>query len=332
MSLTLASIIIICCSLAGFFLAAYIRYSKRTHTPLVCPLDFDCKPVVTSRFSKFLGIDLTLLGMMYYACTAVLYTLFLITPTGIPASLSFVTLSLTTVGVLFSLYLTFIQGVVLKQWCSWCLCSAFLTLIIFIVALPIAPFDISALLLQFKTPIIILHAFSAAVGVGAVVMTDVFFFRFLKDYRISHKESETLDTISQVVWFALGMLVLTGLGLFFGDTARYLASTKFLTKSLIVGILIVNGVLLNLLVAPRLIDISFGKAHVKQPGELHRLRKISYALGAVSLTSWVAAFILGSIQSINLSVGAIFGIYAVLVVIAIIGSQIFDSFVTQHKV
>jgi uncharacterized membrane protein len=331
--MSLFLLIIILCALAGIVLAGFIRYAKKVpEKPFVCPLDLDCRPVITSRFSKFLGIDLALMGIMYYSLILVIYGMAVLVPNTLPDSFLFGGLILSAIGFLFSLYLTFIQGIVLKQWCSWCLGSAFLTLIIFVISTSTTPLDISALLLQFKTPIVILHAFSAAVGVGAVVMTDVFFFRFLKDYRISHKESETLDTISQVVWFALGMLVLTGLGLFFGDTARYLASTKFLTKSLIVGILIVNGVLLNLLVAPRLIDISFGKAHVKQPGELHRLRKISYALGAVSLTSWVAAFILGSLQSINLSVGAIFGIYAVLVVIAIIGSQIFDSFVTQHKV
>ena len=161
--------------------------------------------------------------------------------------------------------------------------------------------------------------------------TDVFFMKFLKDYKISQSESNILDTLSQIVWFALGMLILTGIALYIPAASEYLMKTKFVAKLFIVGVITVNGVLLNLLVAPKLVKISFGEESVDHPGELHHLRKMAFAFGGVSIVSWLSVFILGSLRSLPLSVGAILGIYVALVLAAVIGSQIFDHKVSQHK-
>ena len=64
-----------------------------------------------------------------------------------------------------------------------------------------------------------------------MLVTDVFFMKFLKDYKISESESEILDTLSQVVWFALGLLILTGFALFLPTSWEYLAKTKFIAKN-----------------------------------------------------------------------------------------------------
>lgn len=71
-----------------------------------------------------------------------------------------------------------------------------------------------AFLEDFKLFFVILHGLAAGVGVGGVFILDVLFFKFLKDFRISHKEKDTLNTISKMFWLALIILILSGLALF----------------------------------------------------------------------------------------------------------------------
>jgi hypothetical protein len=148
--------------------------------------------------------------------------------------------------------------------------------------------NLQVLLGEYKTIIVIAHALSAALGMGTVLITDVFFMKFLKDRNITRDESDVLDTLSQVVWFALAMLILTGIALYIPASYALLVSTKFLAKVIIVGVIVVNGILLNLLIAPKLIKISFGHASVDHPHDLNHLRKLAFAFGAVSIVSWLS--------------------------------------------
>jgi len=121
--------------LVGFFLALYIYRKKRSQKSLVCPIGSSCTEIVYSEHSRFLGIPVEFLGMLYYAVIALSYAVFILFP---GLSSSFLILSLlvvTTIAVLFSLYLTAIQAFVFKRWCTWCLFSAFLSTGIFVISL-----------------------------------------------------------------------------------------------------------------------------------------------------------------------------------------------------
>lgn len=328
----IAKAVVIFLGTLGFFLAGWIRHKKKFKEPMVCPLQGKCGEVINSRYAKFLGVDLTVIGMAYYAFITLMYGLMLIWSLLTRPEVIFIVLAVTTVAFLFSLYLIGIQAFILKRWCTWCLASASLCALIFIVTISGIQIDVPALLAQYKGLIVLLHAIAAAIGVGAVTITDIFFFRFLKDYRISHDEAATMQTLSNVIWFALGLLVLTGIGLFVPDSVVLLAKSKFVMKMLLVLILIINGTLLNLVVHPRLVDISFGESHVHHPGELHHLRKLAYAFGGISMVTWYAVFILGSLRNVPLPFGHLFGIYAVLVTIAVAGSQYMDYLMTHRKI
>ena len=62
----------------GFLLAYYLHHKKVEKAEVfVCPLRGSCSEVIESRYSKFFGVPVELLGMIYYAVIAVGYGLLL---------------------------------------------------------------------------------------------------------------------------------------------------------------------------------------------------------------------------------------------------------------
>ncbi|MDQ5901415.1 MAG: hypothetical protein QG580_130 [Patescibacteria group bacterium] len=312
--------------LAGFLLAGYVYSKKQKKENLVCPMNGSCDEVVNSRYSKFMGIPVEVMGMLYYAFIMLAYVFIFINKSTVSDVFQFFMTSITIMAFLFSCYLVFIQAFILRQWCTWCLFSAGFSTFIFITAVFGADFSLVALLTQYKGVVVFFHAFAAAIGVGAATVTDIFFFKFLKDYRISESEHKIMGTLSSVIWIALGVLVLTGVGLLIQNQEVLMQSSKFLTKVVAVLVLIVNGAMLNLVVSPKLMDITFGDEHSHAKGELHFMRKLAFALGGISISSWYVVFILGSIRKIPISAGAGISIYVLILVLAIVGSQIFDRY------
>ena len=133
-------------------------------------------------------------------------------------------------------------------------------------------------LASWRTGIIIAHIIGIAFGVGGATVSDFLFFRFLKDLKISHFESRTLNSVSAIIWIGLIMLVLSGVALYLPQAEQLNESSKFLTKMVVVAVIAVNGVVLNKIVSPKLKRISFEMRHEHVSGELRRLRKIAFAL------------------------------------------------------
>ena len=129
----MATTLLVLFALAGFAISSYIFIRKHKKQRLVCPMGGKCDLVTSSRYANTFGIPNSLVGMGYYAATALVYGL-----PSVISNVSFAALNpafkLATLGAfLFSVYLTFIQGFVLKSWCSWCVFSAICTTGIFII-------------------------------------------------------------------------------------------------------------------------------------------------------------------------------------------------------
>ncbi len=184
-----------------------------------------------------------------------------------------------------------------------------------------------------KPVFVILHALSAAIGLGAVIITDSLFFKFLKDFRVSKKEAETLNLISKVIWVAIASLFLTGSALYFSAPAEYLAKSKFIAKLIIFLVIILNGFLLNIFISPYLQKISFNNdaENLKRNIKIRFLRRIAFASGAISLISWLCVFLLGSVRSIPLSAQEALSVYIALVFIGVLGSQVFAQILKKKK-
>lgn len=308
-------------SIVGFFIAFYIYRKKRKKKPLICPLRSNCDAVVTSDYSKFLNIPLENIGMGYYAFLALLHSVLIVV--GDSPLFSLMVLVFSGGAFLFSVYLISIQAFVLRQWCVWCLSSASISTIIFLITVFNLPPGIDTVLAPYVRLFTIVHLFGVAIGVGGATITDLLFFKFLRNYKISEEEASVMKTISNAIWAGLCLVVLSGFALFMIKPEMLLATPKFIVKMVGVVVLIVNGYLLNIIVQPKLIHISFGDTHDHKPGELVRLRRLSFALGAISITSWYFIFILGALRGVMGTLPLFFGIYLLALLSAVLGSQIF---------
>lgn len=318
-------------SLAGFLLARYIHKKKSAKKPLMCPMRTRCEDVVTSNYSKMFGVPLEIFGMWYYGVFFVLYGFFTFFPSAHSEIIAFMLVLGSLGAFVLSLYLICVQAFALRAWCTWCLMSALLSTFIFGLSLVGFDVDFISVLREYKGVVVILHAIAATIGVGTATVADVFFFKFLSDRKISVFEADVLNTLSKVIWCALGLLVVTGFGLYLPATEILHTSSKFVVKMVGVGVLIINGIALNLVVSPRLIHITFGEMHRHVEGELVRLRRVAFALGAISISSWYMIFILGSIRSIPVPVSSLLPMYLLLILVAVGVSQVVDRYVAAKS-
>jgi len=123
--------LILAAAITGFSTAYKIYKKKRKPGPFVCPLNFDCHAVTQSQYSKLMGIPLEILGVLYYLFIFCIYLSFLVFPEIKTVFLQNTALVATIAGFVFSIFLTFVQAVKIKQWCSWCLVSAVMCTVIF---------------------------------------------------------------------------------------------------------------------------------------------------------------------------------------------------------
>jgi uncharacterized membrane protein len=128
----------------GFWVAWYIhKHKKPKANPLVCPLKFDCETVVHSDYSKFFGIPVEILGMVYYIFIAFSYLGLIFMPHTLPNVLVGSLATLSMIAFLFSVYLICVQIFIIKKGCFWCFVSAFICICIFL--LTISAYDFSSI-------------------------------------------------------------------------------------------------------------------------------------------------------------------------------------------
>jgi hypothetical protein len=180
----------------------------------------------------------------------------------------------------------------------------------------------------YKPVSVILHVLSVIVGMGSALVSDIFFNIFIKDKKIQAKESYVLDMLSVIVWFSLAFIFLSGFAIFLSDPLNYFYSTKFLVKMTVVTAIIINGYLFWRLVHPALHKLNFTDKNMHH--KYVRLRKVSFALGAISLASWMSAFVLGMLGDIPFSYAQSITGYLVICFAGIIVSQIMEYRMT-HK-
>jgi uncharacterized membrane protein len=122
-------------SLAGLFLGAYLTlYHFGFIGSLACGVG-SCERVQNSRWSMFLGLPVATWGVGFYVAMLALTIAGMQPRYEDSRTLSLIIVGVSGFGVLFTAWLNYLEGFVIHAWCEWCLGSASLVLLLFIVAL-----------------------------------------------------------------------------------------------------------------------------------------------------------------------------------------------------
>ncbi len=116
----------------GIVDAGYLYYEHRNgNKSLVCPMDHDCAVVTESKWSTTFGVRNELLGLIFYM-VALLLALSPLVLSVNPEAVKSILMLATTGGLVFSIFLSAIQVVSIKDYCFYCLISAVITILLFI--------------------------------------------------------------------------------------------------------------------------------------------------------------------------------------------------------
>ena len=172
----------------------------------------------------------------------------------------------------------------------------------------------------FSVFLTLFHIIGVALGVGGATVSDLLFFRAIKDRRISTDEFALLHTLGYVLWVGLGILFLSGIGfvlsqLWLTGSSTYLVASWFWAKMTIVFILFCNALVMHGRVFP------FMAAHLDKKLDYRAVKNKVILLavtGVISITSWYSALTLGVTRGFDLPYSYIINLYVFLVVIGVL--------------
>ena len=182
--------------------------------------------------------------------------------------------------------------------------------------------------------LIILHVIGTVLGAGAATVTDYLVFKFSKDVKIDKDEFQILQTISDIIWAGLLLLLITGLGFIalhisdFGTVRDIYSLDKIWAKITIVIILTLNGFFVHYYVLPTL-KKRLGKT-LATPAFIQKSFFI-FSPGAISAVSWYSALILGAWRGLDASYAEIMSGYIAILAGAIIVSNIAGRSLLNRK-
>lgn len=181
--------------------------------------------------------------------------------------------------------------------------------------------EIAEFFAYIKIPATITHVISVVIGMGAALVSDVLFTFYSRDRKLNKIELRTLEMLSKVVWYGLLLIALSGISLFLSDIPKYMASHKLMAKLTILGVLVLNGAMLNFRVWPHLLARGFFTT-LREKGT----RKLAFAGGAISVISWISICALGVLDKSPATYGVLMGLYGIVIVFGISCALAIESF------
>ncbi len=122
-------------AVVGLLDAAYLWIIKITNNQALCPQGLgDCWSVNNSSYSEIYGVPVSVFGILTYITIIVLLQLERKNKFWKQNSV-LVQFGISLIGVIFSLYLTYIQFFVLQKICPFCIVSAFTITTLFILTI-----------------------------------------------------------------------------------------------------------------------------------------------------------------------------------------------------
>lgn len=119
------NIVILILSILGILITAYITIAHSLKKQVICPINSkSCNIVLDSKYSRTFGIKNEVIGLLYYI---IILTTVLIIPsvnTILAAKL------ISILAATYSLLLLAIQLRILKNYCSWCITTAIINILL----------------------------------------------------------------------------------------------------------------------------------------------------------------------------------------------------------
>jgi len=123
-------------AVVGLSVALYMSaYAAGLTGPVLCSVG-DCEAVQNSIYSRIGGIPVAAFGVLGYTILLVLAFLGLQPRFRASRAIPLLLFSGGVVGVLFSAYLTYLEAYVIHAWCQWCVSSAIIMALCFLVSIP----------------------------------------------------------------------------------------------------------------------------------------------------------------------------------------------------
>ena len=119
-------------ALIGAFVAAYLTlYKLGVIGDLTCTVG-SCTTVQASKYARLFGFPVAAWGLGFYIMVFVV-SLAGAQPRFMDSkAISYFLVAASAFGTLFSLWLTYLEGFVIRAWCQWCVVSAIIVTLIFI--------------------------------------------------------------------------------------------------------------------------------------------------------------------------------------------------------
>ena len=121
-------------ALAGMFVALYLTLYKLGYIGTLACAVGSCEKVQTSKWATFLGFPVGAWGVGYYVAVLVVSLAGLSPAFADRRSISRILVTMTGVGVVFSLWLTYLELFVIDAICMYCVISAILAIVLFVIS------------------------------------------------------------------------------------------------------------------------------------------------------------------------------------------------------
>jgi len=122
-------------ALAGIFISLYLTlYKLGIIGELSCSIG-SCETVNTSKWATFLGLPVAAWGLLFYLDVFAVALIGTFPRFENEPVISIVLVAQSAIGVLFSAWLTYLELAVIHAICIWCVTSACVVTLIFIVSL-----------------------------------------------------------------------------------------------------------------------------------------------------------------------------------------------------
>lgn len=327
MVLNLVSLLVI--GLAGFAILFYAFLKRRKKEKKEKPYDSEKDdPILHIRNRLFFEIPVEKILLGYFAIVVLTYTIKLILGVRVPG-IDLAVLYLSGITFFLGIYKMGMSVGVVNKFNPWLLFSIVFSLIIFIAVVSGLSVDLHRFLLETREYNITIHLLGLILGLGGTFIIDIMFSHFMRNYKISAKESVIMHLISQMIILGLFLLILSGVALLLPAFDAFAQNPRFVMKMIVVVVVIINGAALNLYLTPKMKKISLKE---KDRGRYESLNKISFALGAISIVSWLSAFFLAMLKDLfDLPLVYLLSGYVVLLAVAGGGSQLAKKYYQKKE-